>query len=213
MKTPAAPRREQNRQATWVAIHTTAVELVLSEGLAGATADSIAAKASVSRRTFFNYFATKEDAVLGTGAPRLSDDELAAFAAATASPAPGDEFGAVVRLMTAAVRSVFHDLPSFTLEHRLLLKAHPQLLARIDEHVREAEELVRTVIVERPQGADADGAALRSDSDDSARALVLIAGAVMRFAFAPDAEGVVRDSPEAVDAAILRFRRVFDDVL
>ena len=198
MKTPAAPRREQNRQATWVAIHTTAVELVLSEGLAGATADSIAAKASVSRRTFFNYFATKEDAVLGTGAPRLSDDELAAFAAATASPAPGDEFGAVVRLMTAAVRSVFDDLPSFTLEHRRLLKRHPELLARIDAHVREAEDLVRGALAQRTpalsSGADAD------------RALVLLAGAVMRFAFAPDADGVIHDSAEAVDAAIERFR-------
>ena len=215
MQTPAAPRRELNRQATWHAVHAAAVELVLGDGLAGTTADSIAERAGVSRRTFFNYFATKEDAVLGTRSPRLSDDELAAFAApgADGGAAAHDLFGRVVRLMTAAVRSVFHDLPSFTLEHRLLLKAHPQLLARIDEHVREAEELVRTVIVERPQGADADGAALRSDSDDSARALVLIAGAVMRFAFAPDAEGVVRDSPEAVDAAILRFRRVLDDVL
>jgi len=198
MKTPAVPRREQNRQATWVAIHATAVELVLSEGLAGATADSIAEKASVSRRTFFNYFATKEDAVLGTGAPRLSDDELAAFAAATASPAPGDEFGAVVRLMTAAVRSVFDDLPSFTLEHRRLLKRHPELLARIDAHVREAEDLVRGALAQRtpaqPSGADAD------------RALVLLAGAVMRFAFAPDADGVIHDSAEAVDAAIERFR-------
>lgn len=214
MQTPAAPRRELNRRATWHAVHAAAVELVLGDGLAGTTADSIAERAGVSRRTFFNYFATKEDAVLGTRSPRLSDDELAAFAAPGADGgAAHDLFGRVVRLMTAAVRSVFHDLPSFTLEHRLLLKAHPQLLARIDEHVREAEALVRTVIVERPQGADADGAALRSDSDDSARALVLIAGAVMRFAFAPDAEGVVRDSPEAVDAAILRFRRVLDDVL
>ena len=198
MKTPAAPRREQNRQATWVAIHATAVELVLSVGLAGATADSIAETASVSRRTFFNYFATKEDAVLGTGAPRLSDDELAAFAAATASPAPGDEFGAVVRLMTAAVRSVFDDLPSFTLEHRRLLKRHPELLARIDAHVREAEDLVRGALAQRTpaqsSGADAD------------RALVLLAGAVMRFAFAPDADGVIHDSAEAVDAAIERFR-------
>ena len=216
MQTPAAPRRELNRRATWHAVHAAAVELVLSDGLAATTADSIAERAGVSRRTFFNYFATKEDAVLGTRSPRLSDDELAAFAAPEggADAAAHDLFGRVVRLMTAAVRSVFHDLPSFTLEHRLLLKAHPQLLARIDEHVRAAEALVRTVIVERPQGADADGAAaLRPDSDDSARALVLIAGAVMRFAFAPDSQGVVRDSPEAVDAAILRFRRVLDDVL
>ena len=199
MTTPAAPRRELNRRATWDVIHAAAVRLVLSDGLAGTTADSIDESAAVSRRTFFNYFATKEDAVLGTRAPRLGDDDLAAFAAATAdTDSPAAAFGPVVRLMTAAVRSVFHDLPSFTLEHRRLLKRHPELLARIDAHVREAEDLVRGALAQRTpaqsSGADAD------------RALVLLAGAVMRFAFAPDADGVIHDSAEAVDAAIERFR-------
>jgi len=193
MTTPVAPRRELNRRATWDVIHSAAVRLVLSDGLAGTTADSIAESAAVSRRTFFNYFATKEDAVLGTRAPRLGDDDLAAFAAA-----PDASFGAVVRLMTAAVRSVFHDLPSFTLEHRLLLKAHPELLARIDAHVREAEALVHAELAERA-GAD-------PGPRDSDRALVLMAGAVMRYAFAPDADGVIHDTPESVDAAIRRFR-------
>ena len=199
MTTPAAPRRELNRRATWDVVHGAAVRLVLDDGLAGTTADSIAESAAVSRRTFFNYFATKEDAVLGTRAPRLGDDDLAAFTAATAAvDSPDAAFGPVVRLMTAAVRSVFHDLPSFTLEHRLLLKAHPELLARIDAHVREAEALVHAVLAERPRA----GAGPR----DSDRALVLMAGAVMRFAFAPDADGVIHDSPENVDAAIARFR-------
>jgi AcrR family transcriptional regulator len=197
MTTPAAPRRERNRQATWDAIHGAAVGLVLSDGLAGTTADSIAESAAVSRRTFFNYFATKEDAVLGTRAPRLSGDDLAAFAAAPDSRSP-DDFGRVVRLMTAAVRSVFQDLPTFTLEHRVLLKRHPELLARIDVHVREAEGLVRGVLADRAS----DDPAPR----DSDRALVLMAGAVMRFAFAPDADGVIHDSPQTVDAAIERFR-------
>jgi len=199
MTTPAAPRRELNRRATWDVIHAAAVTLVLSDGLADTTADSIAESAAVSRRTFFNYFATKEDAVLGTRAPRLGDDDLAAFAAATAdTDSPAAAFGPVVRLMTAAVRSVFHDLPSFTLEHRLLLKSHPELLARIDVHVRESESLVRAVLAERA-GAD-------SGPRDCDRALVLMAGAVMRFAFAPDADGRIHDTPEAVDAAIDRFR-------
>jgi AcrR family transcriptional regulator len=190
MQTPAAPRRELNRRATWQGIHAAAVTLVLSDGLSATTADAVAEHAGVSRRTFFNYFATKEDAVLGTRAPRLDADDLAAF-----SRSGGDDFGRVVRLMTAAVRSIFLDLPSFTLEHRRLLKRHPELLARIDARVREAEALEHGVLAER-SGA----------GGDSDRALVLMAGAVMRFAFAPDADGVIHDSPEAVDAAIERFR-------
>ena len=207
MQTPAAPRRELNRRATWRGIHAAAVTLVLSDGLSATTADSIAGHAGVSRRTFFNYFATKEDAVLGTRAPRLDDDDLAALA----GPG-GDDFGRVVRLMTAAVRSVFLDLPSFTLEHRRLLKRHPELLARIDARVREAEALVHAELGERSSSADradsdrADSDRADSDRADSDRALVLMAGAVMRFAFAPDADGVIHDSPEVVDAAIERFR-------
>ena len=57
--------RERNRRKAWLAIHAAASELALKHGLADTTVEMIADHAGVSRRTFFNYFASKEDAVLG----------------------------------------------------------------------------------------------------------------------------------------------------
>jgi AcrR family transcriptional regulator len=47
------------------AIHRAALELVAERGLAGVTVEEISERAGVSPRTFFNYWTTKENAVLG----------------------------------------------------------------------------------------------------------------------------------------------------
>lgn len=57
--------RERKRAQTSEAIHVAAAELVLERGLDATTIDAISERADVSTRTFFNYFASKEDAVLG----------------------------------------------------------------------------------------------------------------------------------------------------
>lgn len=57
--------RERKKRATRGAIHRAAVELVEEHGLAAVTTEQIAAQAGVSPRTVFNYYATKQDAVLG----------------------------------------------------------------------------------------------------------------------------------------------------
>ena len=185
------PRRELNRLRTWDAIHHTASSLVLAKGLARVTIDEIAERANVSRRTFFNYFPTKEDAVLGTRPAQLSPDDLAEFDASVADP-----FGRIVRLMAAAIQSALRDPDDFE-TRRALLRDHPELRARWDQHVRVAEQVVQDVL--------ADG--------ESSRALVLVAGAVMRFAYRPAADGSITRDPAALEAAIIQFRDVLKEVL
>ncbi len=46
------------------ALATSAVELFITKGYAATSVDDVAQHAGVSRRTFFRYFATKEDALL-----------------------------------------------------------------------------------------------------------------------------------------------------
>lgn len=57
--------REQKKRQTRRAIHRVAVEMVLDEGLENVTVERIAEAAGISQRTFFNYFPSKDAAILG----------------------------------------------------------------------------------------------------------------------------------------------------
>ncbi|MGO3886246.1 MAG: TetR/AcrR family transcriptional regulator [Mycetocola sp.] len=56
--------REKNRERTARALHEAAISCVEQYGLRGATVAQISDAAGVAPRTFFRYYATKEDAVL-----------------------------------------------------------------------------------------------------------------------------------------------------
>ena len=55
----------RSRQAAYAEITTIAMGLFLDNGFEATTIDQIAASAGISRRSFFRYFGTKEDIVLG----------------------------------------------------------------------------------------------------------------------------------------------------
>ena len=73
---PAAPspltdRRAARRAQTELALRTAALDLAEQRGFDGFTVDEVAQRAGVSPRTFFNYFPTKEAAVLADPRPVL----------------------------------------------------------------------------------------------------------------------------------------------
>ena len=68
--------RERRREQTWAAIHEAALKRVREHGMRGTTVEEIAQEAGVSPRTFFNYFPSKEDAVLGLREPVVSEEIL-----------------------------------------------------------------------------------------------------------------------------------------
>jgi AcrR family transcriptional regulator len=65
MKTVVTGLRERKKNETRTALRAAAVALVGERGLAAVTVEDIAEQAGVSARTFFNYFPSKEDAVIG----------------------------------------------------------------------------------------------------------------------------------------------------
>ena len=72
--------REVKRLRTERRISRCAQQLTEERGLDGFTLDDLAARAEVSRRTLFNYFPSKLDAVLGP-VPAVSDAARTAFLA------------------------------------------------------------------------------------------------------------------------------------
>ncbi|GAB3453079.1 hypothetical protein GCM10027570_31870 [Streptomonospora sediminis] len=71
--------RERKKLATRRTLLHEAIRLAAEFGSEQVTVDDIAAAANVSKRTFFNYFSSKEEAIVGDGPPRPDDEARAVF--------------------------------------------------------------------------------------------------------------------------------------
>ncbi|RYJ06280.1 MAG: TetR family transcriptional regulator, partial [Actinomycetales bacterium] len=96
----ATSLRELKKVETAHRITLCAQRLTDEHGLDGFTMDDLAEASEVSRRTLFNYFPSKADAVLGAH-PDLPDDVLATF---RAGGPPGDVVDDVAVRTTGAER-------------------------------------------------------------------------------------------------------------
>lgn len=76
MAESATGLREQRMAATALRLRTTARAMTIEHGLAGFTIEELCAEVGVSRRTFFNYFASKENAAIGIPAHAPEDADL-----------------------------------------------------------------------------------------------------------------------------------------
>ena len=65
--TPACDLRERKRRATRRLVEDAATSMVLDRGYDEVTVEDICAAAEISRRTFFNYFPSKDAAIFGGG--------------------------------------------------------------------------------------------------------------------------------------------------
>lgn len=67
MSTPAPTgRRERKKQATRAALREAALRLAIRDGIENLTVERIADEADIALRTFFNYYSSKEEAVVAT---------------------------------------------------------------------------------------------------------------------------------------------------
>lgn len=202
--------RERKRLATSLEIHDAAAELTLDRGLHQVTVEEIAERAGISQRTFFNYFATKEDAVLGIQQPVLSEESRERFLDA----ASGDLMTRVVRLLGSVFKSTFTPGSSVT-RRRELVTAHPELKIRMVARIGDAERLVHAAVTESTAEDAEVPADLRDlpDRPESVHALFYLAGAIVRFIHFRDPGAVTSEDSEAVRRGIQTFREVVDTAL
>lgn len=130
----------RSRQAAYAEITGVAMELFLAHGFDQTTIDQIAATAGISRRSFFRYFGTKEDIVLGNLADQgvLVRDILEAI---PASVAPWDALRVAMRRLDDLVKE-----PGDVLKISKMMYETPSLRARsIEKHLRWQELLVPNI--------------------------------------------------------------------
>jgi AcrR family transcriptional regulator len=129
--------RERKKLRTRHALGAAALELAVAHGLADVTIEQIAEAADVSPRTFFNYFSSKEEAVVAADVERAlvmeerldarpADEPLLASVRAVVREMVGGadrqrrDFVRQVRLVRANPALVPHQLAAYaTIEHRL----------------------------------------------------------------------------------------------
>lgn len=177
--------RDRKRIRTRAQIEDAALFLVLRDGLEATTIDAISARADISSRTFFNYFDSKDSAVLGLHQEDPEAEEIALE--------PGESIvEAVVRLVLETMGGSLESLATVQQDRVEVIRRHPEVLggqmsalhARADRMHRSIELLLAA----SPDFAD--------DSQRTARAEILLglAGTALKAAVR-DWAGASADEP------------------
>jgi AcrR family transcriptional regulator len=167
--------RERKREATRSAIERAALALFLEHGYDGVTIDMICAAATVSQRTFFNYFGTKEGVLLG-GTPSFPDDEaIAAFVHDKATSVLEGFIGLILTAMTG-----FEPDPELERSRGLVMQRNPDLGVRALDRLRAQEDRAVSILLDR---FTADGRTVDDEPDleDQARMTVALAIGALVF--------------------------------
>ena len=175
--------RERKRLATRRTIQLTAIDLVAERGLENVTVDEISRNSDVSPRTFFNYFTSKEQALIGDG-PALPDEgAVAGFVASD-----GDVLTGIGELIAiASDQNQFeHEL---TLKRREVLRSYPHLFAIRMASLRHFEEDLTEIIARRLRMGEP--ALAGTELANRAKLLTLMATAAMKHAWTCWAEAPV----------------------
>lgn len=139
--------RARKKRATRAAIERTLLELVLERGYAAATVDEVCARVGVSKKTFFNYYASKEAAIRGDVVAFPTADQVRA--ALANKPAGEGYLDTVVSLLgldeghpggdpeLARLRSeVLSTMPQLLYQgHRELARAQKTICETLADHL------------------------------------------------------------------------------
>lgn len=143
--------RERKKRRTRRALIDAALDLFLSQGYEATTIDEIVAAVEVSQRTFFRYFATKEEVVTAFLAEH---DEI--MKEALAARPPGERpFTALLESLRVMLRAIAEDPADGVRFRRVrqVIEATPSLMAaQIARHSASAEKLAAEIA--RREGVD-----------------------------------------------------------
>lgn len=202
--------RERKRAATWTAIHDAAAAAALHhDDLSKVTIEDVAESADISPRTFFNYFSSKEDAILGLRQPSIDDDTAAGFVIRG-----DDNLIEKVALLLFEVFDKTAGGPGSRELRMTLMHRHPELARIRLAHTEKLHHLARALIEARL--ADTDRWRDRTHAVDirsTAQILVAAGQSVVRIAvdwMLAEPEGA-RPLDELVHRAAQSFTTVLEE--
>jgi AcrR family transcriptional regulator len=144
-------RRDRKKQATRSALRNAALELVAERGFAHVTVEDIAEAADVSTRTFFNYFPSKESAVIGAEPERIEELRTSLLARPLSESAP-EAIRWVTIEYAATIDEEFDDLGEGReawFRRFSILREDPDLLGAYGGHITEVERSLVGALAER----------------------------------------------------------------
>ncbi|GGO21705.1 TetR family transcriptional regulator [Micromonospora parathelypteridis] len=147
--------RERKKAATRLALHEAALSLAAEQGFDGLTVEAIADAANVSRRTFSNYFSSKEEALFHGDTRRLRR----LLQLIGEQPVDEPPWAALSRAAQRFTEELFGDGDPSWLTQRRQLRQHPGLAAHQVAAYSAVERELAGELAHRLTGADV---ALRS---------------------------------------------------
>ena len=133
--------RERKKAARRAALIDAAQNLVAEHGLDAVTVEMISAEANVSPRTFFNYFESKDDAVLGAEDTGLPEDVIRTFV----EGGPTGRLLSDLQVVVAALLAPAGEAHDRVMRAMDLMQQEPALLRRhmvwMDRHKSRLGEL------------------------------------------------------------------------
>jgi AcrR family transcriptional regulator len=144
-------RRDRKKLATRQALRNAALQLVAERGFANVTVEDIAEGADVATRTFFNYFPSKDSAVVGADPERVEQMRLGLLARPS-SESPLDALRAVLVGYAAAIAEELDDLgegKDAWFSRLCVVRNDPGLLGAFSAHMAEVERGLTGALAER----------------------------------------------------------------
>lgn len=155
--------RERKKRERSQALRTAAIELTLENGFSNVTIEDICTRCGVSRRTFFNYYPSKEEALLGRANTIFDDEDQPAIAEFEAGGPSGSLISDLTHLLTFVVRTRLNKREEIHRYHRIL-KREPELMQAQMSRMGNSERLFREMIQRRLDGTPAATSATIRDS-------------------------------------------------
>ncbi|CAN7260735.1 TetR family transcriptional regulator [Arthrobacter sp. LjRoot78] len=196
--------RERKRAATRAAITAVARKLTAERGLNGYTVEEVCEQTDISRRTFFNYFPTKEDAILGHVDDEIPGDVIAGFIHGGESSAPGEISATLFQDLIELSLKLSENMAASEEETRQLIgviKKEPQLMLRIIGATEEREAEFARVLAIR-EGVEPDHPVVQM-------AVVLLGNIARKSSMAYFSDGNTRPYQELLLENVAAARQLF----